>query len=311
MDQIKKDLVIIGGGPAGLSAAIYAQRALLDNVVLEQEAVGGQVILTSEVDNYPGVPHTDGYSLVDAMQSQVKDLGGTIQMEVVRNVEKNGDDFVVTTSEHEYVAKAVIVSGGATPRHAGFSGEKEFGGRGVSYCATCDGAFYRNKTVAVVGGGNTALEEALYLSLLCRTVYLIHRSDALTGEEMLQKRVSESGNIRTLFNTRILALHGSANLEYLELETSGQSSGYTEILRVDGLFAAIGQIPRNEIFSSVVGLDENGYIIADDSCHTGTEGIFAAGDCRTKQLRQLITAASDGAVAATEAIRFLNKQKNR
>ena len=148
MDQIKKDLVIIGGGPAGLSAAIYAQRALLDNVVLEQEAVGGQVILTSEVDNYPGVPHTDGYSLVEAMQNQVKDLGGTIQMEVVRSVEKNGDDFVVTTSEHEYVAKAVIVSGGATPRHAGFAGEKEFGGRGVSYCATCDGMFYRGSLLS-------------------------------------------------------------------------------------------------------------------------------------------------------------------
>ena len=305
------DIIIIGGGAAGVTAAIYGYRAGKDILIIEKAVFGGQIIATSEIENYPGISSVKGYSFASELQQQIKDMDIPHVSDEVLGIEDSDGKWKVICTHASYHGRTIIIAAGTKNRLLGIEGEKRYTGHGLSYCATCDGAFYRNKTVAVVGGGNTALEEALYLSLLCRTVYLIHRSDALTGEEMLQKRVSESGNIRTLFNTRILALHGSANLEYLELETSGQSSGYTEILRVDGLFAAIGQIPRNEIFSSVVGLDENGYIIADDSCHTGTEGIFAAGDCRTKQLRQLITAASDGAVAATEAIRFLNKQKNR
>ena len=309
MDQIKKDLVIIGGGPAGLSAAIYAQRALLDNVVLEQEAVGGQVILTSEVDNYPGVPHTDGYSLVEAMQSQVKDLGGTIQMEVVRSVEKNGDDFIVTTSEHEYVAKAVIVSGGATPRHAGFAGEKEFGGRGVSYCATCDGMFYRGKRVFVIGGGNSAAEEALFLTKFADKVTMVVRKDHMRAQAAVQSQVDKSDKIDVMFNSKVVSVSGDGLLESITFENTVTGEQTTQEFDKGsfGVFVFVGCVPASELVRDLVERDSSGYVITDDHMATATPGLYAAGDIRQKALRQIVTAASDGAIAATSVAGFLGQ----
>lgn len=308
-DGIKKDLVIIGGGPAGLSAAIYAQRALLDNVVLEQEAVGGQVILTSEVDNYPGVPHTDGFSLVDAMQNQVKDLGGNISLESVRSLSRSDEGFAVETSENTYLSKTVIVSGGATPRRAGFAGEEEFAGRGVSYCATCDGMFYRGKQVFVVGGGNSAAEEALFLTKFASKVTMVVRKDHMRAQASVQRQVEKSEKIDVMYNMSVKSVSGDGLLESI---TFVDNLTGTEVTRdydkgAFGVFVFVGRVPASKLLDGLVDLDEHGYVITDERMATSVPGLYAAGDVRQKSLRQIITAAADGAIAATSVAAFLGQ----
>ena len=310
-NAIEKDLVIIGAGPAGLSAAIYAQRALLDNVVLEQQSIGGQVILTSEVDNYPGVPHTDGFTLTDAMQRQAEDLGATIQLENVEKIERDEatGTFLVRTPEAGYQTKTVIVSGGATARHAGFEGEERFGGHGVSYCATCDGMFYRGKRVFVIGGGNSAAEEALFLTKFADRVTMVVRKDHLRAQAAVAKQVKDNEKIDIRFNTKIVSVDGGELMSSVTFEDTLTGRATTENFDEGsfGIFVFVGRVPASELLGDLVELDERGFIVTNDRMETKTPGLFAAGDIRQKPLRQIITAASDGAIAATSASAYLGQ----
>lgn len=304
-----KDLVIIGGGPAGLSAAIYAQRALLDTVTLEQEAVGGQVILTSEVDNYPGVPHTDGFTLTDAMQNQAVDLGAHIVMENVENIVRDDDTslFTVYTPKSTYESKAVIVAGGATPRKAGFEGEERFGGHGVSYCATCDGMFYRGKRVFVIGGGNSACEEALFLTRFASRVTLVVRKDHLRAQAVVAREIEENEKVDVRFLTSVVRVEGDQLLKSITFRDNETGGEYTEEFEEGafGVFVFVGRVPASQLVKDMADMDAQGYIITDDAMATKTPGLFAAGDVRQKPLRQIITAAADGAIAATSVSAYL------
>lgn len=304
-----KDLVIIGGGPAGLSAAIYAQRAMLDTVVLEQEAVGGQVIITSDIDNYPGVPHTDGFSLIDAMQHQAEDLGANIVMENAEKVIYNEETglFEVRTPGGGYTTKTVIACGGATPRHAGFEGEERFGGHGVSYCATCDGMFYRGKKVYVIGGGNSAGEEALFLTRFADKVYVIVRKDHMRAQAAVLKQLEENPKVEIRYLTSIVAVDGNMMLNKVTLRNNATGETYEETYDEGGfgVFVFVGRVPASQLLEGLVEVDASGYVVADERMATSTPGLFVAGDVRQKPLRQIITAASDGAIAATSASAFL------
>lgn len=309
------DIIIIGGGTAGMTAAIYGYRSGKDILIIEKSFFGGQIISTSEVENFPGFSSIKGYSFASELHQQISAADISQAYDEVTSVRPGDGLWTVSCRKSSYSGRTVIIAVGTKNRKLGIDGEERYTGHGLSYCATCDGAFYKNQSVAVVGGGSNALEEALYLSLLCKTVYLIHRRDKFSGEHELQRRISETENIKALFNTEVTGLHGNDRLEKLELSAANAAvSGAenrdeksTETLNISGLFVAIGQIPQNEIFSQMVEIDSNGYIIAGEDCRTSAYGIFAAGDCRTKDLRQLVTAASDGAVAATEAIRLINK----
>lgn len=304
-----KDLVIVGGGPAGLSAAIYAQRALLDTVTLEQEAVGGQVILTSEVDNYPGVPHTDGFSLTDAMQRQAEDLGASIVIDNVERIIRDEETglFEVRTPVQTYTTKTVIVAGGATPRKAGFDGEERFGGRGVSYCATCDGMFYRGKEVYVIGGGNSACEEALFLTRFASHVTLVVRKDHLRAQAVVGREVEENEKVSVSYLTSVVKVDGNDALTSITLRNNETGEETTKNYDEGsfGVFVFVGRVPASELLGDLVELDANGYVITDDSMATRTPGLFAAGDVRQKPLRQIVTAAADGAIAATSVSAYL------
>ena len=308
-DSTMLDLVIIGGGPAGLSAAIYAQRALLDSVMLEQEAIGGQVILTSEVDNYPGVPHTDGFTLTDAMQRQAVDLGAAIVMENVTSVTHDDESgrFMVTTPTKRYDTATVILAGGATPRKAGFEGEDRFGGHGVSYCATCDGMFYRGKEVFVIGGGNSACEEALFLTRFAKKVTIVVRKDHLRAQAAVGKEVEENEKIVVRYLTSVVKVDGDGLLSSITFRNNETGEEYVETYDEGGfgVFVFVGRVPASELVSDLVELDEVGYIVTDDAMATKTPGLFAAGDVRRKPLRQIITAASVGAIAATSVSAYL------
>ena len=294
-----RDLVIIGAGCAGLTAAIYAARAGKSVLVLEQETVGGQISFSPRVENYPGIAAISGAEFSDQLFSQAEALGVELELETVERLIP-GDPHTVITDCAEHQARAVVVATGVKHRHLDLPGEDTLSG--ISYCAICDGAFYKGKTVAVVGGGSTALQSAELLSGLCKAVYLIHRRDAFRGERHLVERVSQLPNVELLCNRTISALEGNSSLERLVLRdvcTSVESS-----LAVDGLFVCIGQIPSNQAFSSVLEMDGEGYLVADEDCKTNVPGIFAAGDCRTKQVRQLTTAAADGSVAALNALEY-------
>lgn len=303
------DLVIIGAGPAGLSAAIYAQRALLDTLVLEQESVGGQIILTSDVDNYPGVPHTDGFSLSDAMRLQAEDLGATIRLENVTSLTHDNESglFELTTAEKNYQARSVILSGGATPRKAGFEGEDTFYGRGVSYCATCDGMFYRGKRVFVIGGGNSAAEEALFLTRFADKVTLIVRKDHLRAQALVQKQLEENPKVDIRFNTSIVKVEGEQLMNAVTFKDSQNGELTRENFEAGsfGIFVFVGRVPATALVKDLAQLDERGYVISNERMETSTAGLFVAGDLRQKPLRQIVTAASDGAVAATSVSAYL------
>lgn len=310
MSDTKKDLVIIGAGPAGLSAAIYAERSLLNAITLEQEAVGGQVILTNEVDNYPGVPHTDGYTLMDTMRKQAEELGAEIAMSNVTSLNHLEDGtFEVSTPDNRYVSKAVIVAGGATPRHAGFAGEESFSGHGVSYCATCDGMFYRNKQVFVIGGGNSAAEEALFLTRFASQVTMVVRKGHLRAQAAIAKELEDNPKVSVRLNTSVVRVEGDQLLKSITFRDNLTGAEHTESFDEGsfGVFVFVGRVPATELVAGLAKVDGQGYVVTNDRMETSTPGLFAAGDIREKPLRQIVTAAADGAVAATCAASYLGR----
>lgn len=297
------DIIIVGAGPAGLTAAIYAGRANKKVLVLEALTYGGQIINTNIIDNYPASPGISGVELAQKIYEQAKELGAKIKFEKVVDI-KDGNPKEVVTTKETYQTKTIILATGSDSRKLKLENEDKLLGKGISYCATCDGAFYKNKDVAVVGGGITALKDALYLSDIASKVYLIHRRDTFKTEEDVVDKVKEKENIEIIYNSNVTKLIADDTLK--EIEVTDNNKNITNI-KVDALFVAVGRIPENGNFAKLINLDSNGYIISDDNCHTNIEGIFAAGDGRVKGLRQLVTATSDGAIAATEAIRYINK----
>ena len=298
------DLIIVGAGTAGLSAAIYGVRAGKSVLVLEGAAYGGQIINTPEIENYPGIKKISGFEFATNLYNQAKELGAEIRFEKVLSVQEKNGHKIVVTKDKEYEAKAVILATGAKNRNLGIEKEQELVGKGVSYCATCDGMFYRGKVVAVNGGGNTAVEDATFLSEYVEKVYVIHRRDSFRADKAEVDRLVARKNVELVLNSTIKALESDA------LGLTGilvvDKDGKERQIQVDGLFVAIGQAPDNEAFRNEVDLDSKGYISAGEDCSTKTEGIFTAGDCRTKAVRQLATAASDGAVAALAAVNYIN-----
>lgn len=296
-----KDVIIIGAGTAGLTAAIYALRAGKSVLVLEQGNYGGQIINTPKVENYPGIEQISGYEFASGLFRQAEKLGMEYRSEKVTNIRLEADTAhkIVETTQGSYCTKALILASGAKNRPLGLEKESEYVGKGISYCATCDGMFFRGKKVAVVGGGNTALEDAAFLSNYCEKVYLIHRRETFRGEQRLVDELRGRENVEFLLNKTVQALEGAQTLQAMTLYD--KISGDESRLEISGLFVAIGQAPETEAFAGLIERDKNGYILAGEDCRTNVEGIFAAGDCRSKTVRQLTTAAADGAVAALAA----------
>ncbi|RHO66923.1 thioredoxin-disulfide reductase [Clostridium sp. AF50-3] len=298
------DIIIIGSGPAGLSAAIYAQRACLDTIVIEKNGIsGGQVLNTWEVDNYPGFPGVTGFELSRQFREHANKLGARVVQDEVVQVELSGNVKKVVCEEETYEARCVILASGAHHRTLEVPGEEELRGAGVSYCATCDGAFFRGRTVAVVGGGDAALEDAIFLARMCEKVYIVHRRDKLRGAKRLQERLQALENIEFVWNSETVAIEGDAQVEALRLRQT--KTGEERRLDVEGVFIAVGIAPESELYAGQLELDEQGYIRADESGQTSVPGVFAAGDVRTKALRQILTAASDGANCVASAERYL------
>ncbi len=298
------DLLIVGSGPAGLAAAIYAARAELKFAIIERSSVsGGQVQSTYEVDNYPGIPGVSGPELSDKMREHCEKLGVTFLNESVVKITKENDIFVIKTDDNEYSARTVIAATGATHRRLKCKGEDEFAGMGVSYCATCDGAFFRKRTVAVVGGGDVAFEDAIYLSKLACQVYLIHRRDSYRATPTLISQAKAIENISFITDTVPESIEGSDMVEKVVLKNV--KTGEISDLAVAGVFIAAGITPENDLFTSLADHDDNGYLIASEDCATSCKGLYVAGDLRTKPLRQIITASADGANAVTSVIRYL------
>ncbi|MDY5875663.1 MAG: FAD-dependent oxidoreductase [Bacilli bacterium] len=288
------DIIIIGAGPSGMSAALYALRANKKVLLLEKECFGGQIINASNIENYPALPNVSGYDFATNLYNQIKSLGVILKYEEVLEVT---DKKEVITTKDTYKGKNIIIATGLKKRKLNLENEDKLLGSGISYCATCDGNFYKNKNVAVVGGGNTALEDALYLSNIASKVYLIHRRDNFRGEKKLISEVKEKNNIELILNSNITKIIGEDNLNSIEITDNRNNISKLEI---DGLFIAIGNIPDNNRFKNIIDLDENGYIIANANLKTKTDNIYVAGDTRVKTLRQLVTATSDGAIAVTE-----------
>ena len=289
------DIIIVGAGPAGLTAAIYALRANKKVLIFEAKTYGGQIVNAASIENYPGIEKISGFDYATNLYNQVKNLGAEFKFETVIRVDEG-----VTTNKGTYQAKSIILATGAENRKLRIDREAELVGRGVSYCATCDGNFYKGRDVAVIGGGNTALEDAIYLSNIVNKVYLIHRREEFRADDKYVDEVKSKDNIELVLNSNVVKLNGDNRLESIVVENKDKS---TKEIKVDGLFIAVGQEPKNEIFNNVVDLDEKGYIISEDGVHTKVKGIYIAGDSRQKMLRQLTTAVSDGAIAATTAIK--------
>lgn len=296
------DIVVIGAGIAGLTAAIYGRRANKKVLVLESRTYGGQIVSTKSIENYPAAMGISGFEFATKIYEQAVALGAEIKFENVMEV-IDGAEKQVKTNQTTHLAKTVIIATGSKNRTMGLANEEKWLGRGISYCATCDGAFFKNKVVAVVGGGNTALGDAIYLADIAQKVYLIHRRNQFNAEAALVEQVQAKPNVAIVNNAQVVELLGDQQLTGLTITANGR----TQQLAVDGLFVAVGRVPENEKFANVVDLDHNGYIVANETCETGTAGIFVAGDCRTKEVRQLVTAAGDAAVAATHAIKYINQ----
>ncbi len=304
MEEEMLDMIIIGSGPAGLSAAIYGQRAKFSLLLTEKQPMsGGQVINTYDVDNYPGLPGISGFDLAMKFREHADALGTTFLQEEVQSVQLSGKEKQVVTANGTYTAKTVILATGAVHRKLGVPGEHELRGVGVSYCATCDGAFFRGKDVAVVGGGDVALEDALFLARGSRRVYLIHRRDALRGAKVLQEKIFSTENIEVLWDTVTERIEGGDQVEAISV--LNRKTQEKKKIPVSGVFIAVGIEPDSGLFRGQVSMDEYGYILAGEDCRTSVEGVFAAGDVRTKQLRQIVTAAADGANAVISAERYL------
>lgn len=298
------DTIIIGGGPAGYTAALYAARAGLDTVIIERMSIGGQMTLTGDIENYPGFDEgIDGITLGMKMQNGAERFGAKTVYDEVQRVDLSGKIKKIETLGGEYFSKTVIIAVGANPRELGLENEDNFTGRGVHYCAHCDGRFYKGKTVAVVGGGNSAAADALYLSRLVEKVYLIHRRDSLRATKIYHEPLLKTENIEFLWNSTVDELVGENKLSSLKINTKGELRD----LPVDGLFVSIGRRPATGFLKGILPLDEHGYIIAGEDTKTSIDGVFAAGDVRTKSLRQIVTAVSDGAVAADMAEKYLTE----
>lgn len=298
------DLAILGAGPAGICAAIYATRAKLNTIWLDKKFVqGGQIVDTYEVDNYPGLPGITGLDLGEAMAGHAAKLGMKPQRETVRSIEAEQGIKVIRTKKNEYRARAVIIACGATHRHLGIPGEEELSGMGVSYCATCDAAFFQDRTVVVVGGGNVAVEDAILLSRTCKKVYLVHRRDELRAEKILQESFFACKNMEIIWDSIPLSIEGTDKVEALKIQN--KKTQEESFIETDGVFIAVGIVPGTEKFKDLVKLDEAGYIVAGEDGITSEPGIFAAGDIRTKNLRQVVTAVADGANAVASVQRYL------
>ncbi|PWL72780.1 MAG: thioredoxin-disulfide reductase [Clostridiales bacterium] len=295
-------VLIIGAGTAGLSAAIYAARQALSVLVIENKMTGGQIVNSPDVENYPGIEAVSGYEFTEALLKQAKSFGAKVISAAPTRYQLAGKPKHVFAGGEDYTADTVIIANGAEHRKLGCPGEERLAGRGVSYCATCDGAFFRDKEVCIVGGGNTALDDALYLAKLCKKVRLIHRRDAFRASAGTVERVLKNEIIEFIPNTQVKEILGENKVTAVKLV---DKDGKETELTTDAVFVAVGLKPDNGIFAPEVALSEDGYILADESCKTNVEGVFAAGDTRTKLLRQLVTAAADGAVAATQAANYL------
>ena len=308
-----RDLVIIGAGPAGLTAAVYARRALLDTVLLERESVGGQMLLTAKVDNYPGVTGLDGYEISESMHQQVTSFGVEPVYAEARGIAKRPDDLfdVRMSTDGVLTCRAVIVALGASAKMAGFKNEQKFVGRGVSYCATCDGMFYRSKRVYVIGGGNSALEEAILLSRIAESVTLVVRKDHLAASRSLSEEVSSVHSIRVMYQSKVVCVEGPGLIDSIEFEGS-DGLRWTETFEPGavGVFVAVGRSPQTDMLTDLCELDENGYVLTDESRATTLPGLFAAGDIIAKPLRQIVTAASDGAIAAASSAAYIQNRDN-
>ncbi len=298
------DIIIVGAGPAGMTAAIYARRAAKSVLVLEAVNYGGQILNTPDIENYPAEAHISGFDFSTKLYEQAKGLGAEFIFEKAVGIKDANGKKTVVTVKNSYEAGAVILATGSANRKLGLEDEDKLVGKGVSYCATCDGNFYRKKIVAVVGGGNTALEDALYLSDLAEKVYLIHRRDSFRGEEANVSRLTARDNVEFIYNSNVTKLISDKRLRAIEV--TNKIDGSVRTVELNGLFVAVGRIPENRNFADLVSLDDAGYVEAGEDCHTSCAGIFVAGDNRTKTLRQLVTAAADGATAATEAVKYIS-----
>ena len=299
------DITIVGAGPAGLTAAIYALRADKKVLLLEKETFGGQITYSPRVENYPSQLAISGNELAEMMLSQVMEHGADIELAEVTGITSSGDGYVVNTDNGTFETKTVIIATGSKHRQLGLDGENELVGEGVSYCAVCDGAFYNGKKVAVIGGGNTALQDAVLLSDICTEVTVIQNLAQMTGESKLVSKLSQKDNVKFVFNTIVTDLIANeSGLSAIKLLNTSNEEYST--LEVDGIFVAIGQKPENKPFENLTMLNDYGYIISDEACLTDTKGVFVAGDCRTKAVRQITTATADGAVAALAACRYLD-----
>ena len=298
------DIIVIGAGPAGLTAALYARRAMKNVLLLEALTYGGQIINTREIENYPAAPHISGFDFSTNLYNQVKELECEIKFEKAIDIKDLKDKKQVITKDNVYDTKTIIIATGNENRKLGLDNEDELLGHGISYCATCDGTFFKGKDVAVVGGGNTAVEDALYLSEICKTVSIIHRRDEFRAEKKLVNKLKQKKNIKYFYNSKVTKLNGKDKLDSIEITSNDEEKNTIE---VSALFIAIGRIPETENFKKLINAKDNGYIIAEEDCHTNIDGIFVAGDAREKDLRQLVTATSDGAVSAIEAIKYISK----
>ena len=297
------DVIIIGAGPAGLTSAIYAKRSNKNVLVLEANTYGGQIVTTDKIDNYPAAPHISGFDFATNLYNQVIELGADVKFEKAIEI-IDGKVKKVVTDKNTYETKSIIVAIGVRNRNLNIPGEKEFEGKGVSYCATCDGMFYKGKTVAVIGAGNTAFTEALYLSDICKKVYIIHRNEKFKASISLSRKVKAKDYIEFILNTNVVSINGDKKVTNIDIKDNDNN---VSNIKVDGIFIAIGQIPENGNLTKDLALDKNGYIKSDKNLKTNIDGIYVAGDIRPKTLRQLVTATSDGAIAAVNAIKSIKK----
>lgn len=298
------DVVIIGSGPAGLSASIYATRAMLRCITIEKQYMsGGQILNTYEVDNYPGLPEINGFDMGQKFRKHAEKLGANFVKDEVIKISTEDNIKKIYCKKNEFLAKTIIIATGAEYRHLGVKGEKEFYAKGVSYCATCDGAFFKEKNVAVVGGGDVALEDAIFLSRHCKKIYLIHRRDELRGAKILQNKVFSTPNIEMVWDSVVTEINGKKDVEKISINNVKTDKKST--ISVDGVFVAIGIVPNSSIFKEHIELNSANYIVANEDCKTSLDGVFVAGDVRTKPLRQVATAVSDGATAITSIEKYL------
>ena len=300
-----KDIIIIGAGPAGMTAALYALRADKSVLLLEKENFGGQITYSPKLENYPTVMEISGSEFAQRMLEQVMAHGADIELAEATKITDMGNYKLVSTNYGDFEGKSVIIATGSKHRHLGLEGEEELIGSGISFCAVCDGAFFADKKVAVIGGGNTALQEAVMLSDICSEVVIIQNLSFMTGEKKLLQILEGKSNVKMVFDTVVTALRAE-NLELRSISLKNSVTEQTSELAIDGMFVAIGQQPENQAFASLTALDNYGYIIAGEDCLTDTKGVFVAGDCRTKRIRQVTTAAADGAVAALAACRYID-----